>query len=433
MKQMIKSSITFALVSSLAIFTGCGIDNDGKNVVGDNFVSAEVIDDINASTMLSVVQAQFDPSATNAFGYKAVKIIYETENLDGETIEASGLLVIPEASPEYLAYRDAMGLPPFSISMISESHGTIFTDAEAPTNVEVANGMPDYATAVLMTGIAGFAAVIPDYIGYGKSNGENHPYILKDASAQDSLDMINASVRYMTDNNIAFNSQLYVTGYSQGGYNAMALAQKIEESKELHFNLEGVAPMAGPYLVKAFGDEILKSDGVMSVPAFMAYMADSYSNAYTDVRLDDMILESKVPAFDGLFDGTNDVVAVHTKLMLPLGAPTLGLFDADYVAAYEASESHLLKGRFSENNVGQWAAQTKMNLIHCSNDDVIPVELTYGIEQMLNTLGAQSVTTTIIDSVDANYSIGESVHSNCGIPAYQQAVGWFAAIRNGDI
>jgi hypothetical protein len=240
--------------------------------------------------------------------------------------------------------------------------------------------------------------------------------------------MIKASIKYMEDSGVVLNYQLYVSGYSQGGHVAMALAEKIEESGFDMVDLKGVAPMAGPYLISSFGDAVLKADANMSVPAFMAYIADSYSNSYDNISLDEMIVSSKVSVFDGLFDGSNDITAIHTALLLPLGAPTLGLFDATFVSEYEATPSHKLRERFKENNVGSWAAQTKVNLIHCTNDDVVPYTMTQGVKQTLEAFGAVDVTLTPISSVaDGN------VHSDCGTPAYTQAIGWFDAIRQGNI
>ena len=431
-KYIKKSFFPLVLVSSLVLFGGCGSGSSGSNTVGNNFVSAEVIDDIDASVMLSVVKSAIDPTATNAFGYKAVKINYNTQNQAGDAVEASGLLVIPTATAEYQAYLASIGKS-FSVSMLCDNHGTIFTDAEAPSNVEVKNGLPDYQLAVMMTGLAGFAAVLPDYLGYGTSNAQNHPYMLKKVSARVSLDMIRASVRYMTDTNVVFNSQLYISGYSQGGYTAMALAEEIETNHNNEFTLMGVAPMAGPYLLKEFTDLIIKSDGIMSVPAFMAFTAKSYSDSYDDLTLGEMILDEKEAAFDGLFNGTNSLLDIQTALALPLGAPTASLYEASFISEYESSPTHKLKTHLLDNTVGSWGSKYKMNLIHCSNDDVIPVAMTYGVENVLNGYGATSVSTTIIDSVTADYSKGESVHSNCGVPAYTQAIGWFNAIRNGDI
>jgi predicted esterase len=429
LKNKLKNML-YISVASLAFLSGCSdIDNTGKNVVNADarFVSAEVIEDINTSTMLSVVKAGVDATATNAFGYKAVKIVYETQDISGNDVNASGLLVIPSASDAYKQYLASQGKA-FSVSMICDNHGTIFTNAEAPSNVETTNGLPDYDLATSMTGYAGFAAVLPDYVGYGSSNDSNHPYLLKEISAQNSLDMIKASMKYMEDSGVALNYQLYISGYSQGGHVAMALGEKIEKENFDIVDLKGIAPMAGPYLISSFGDAVLKADATMSVPAFMAYIADSYSNAHDNISLDEMIISSKVSAFDGLFDGSNDATAIHTTLGLSLGASTTLLFDTNFVSDYEATPSHKLRARFVENNVGSWGAKTKINLIHCTNDDVVPYTMTQGVKQTLDAAGAVDVTLTPISSVaDGN------VHSDCGLPAYSQAIGWFDEIRQGKL
>jgi len=427
-------SLSVALISSLTIFSGCNdIDNTGENIVGDNFVKAEIIDDINSSTMLSIVKSSIDPNAVNAFGYKAVKITYNTKDQNDEDVVASGLLVIPTASDEYQAYRISQGEQPFSVSMICDNHGTIFLNSEAPTNVEVKDGMPNYPLAVSMTGYAGFAGIYPDYIGYGDSNDKGHPYLLKKASARASLDMIKASQRYMTDNNIVFNSQLFISGYSEGGYVALTLAEEIEKNHQGEFNLMGIAPMAGPYLLDKFGDSIIKSDGVMSVPAFIAFLADSYANAYSNLTLSEMVLDTKLPAFENLFDGNNSLLDIQLKLGLTLNAPTNYLFKDSFISDYEATPENKLRVELKENNAGDWSATTKIKLIHCSNDDIVPVDMTNGVEYTLNSNGAVDVEKLIIDGITADYLNGETIHSNCAVAAYSNAIGWFNAIRSGEI
>ena len=434
-----KASLSLALISSLAIFAGCNdIDNTGENTVGNNFVDAEVIDDINDSVMLSVLEyAGIDTTNAfgykSAFGYKAVKITYNTKGQNDEDIVASGLLVIPTISDKYKDSLASIGKS-FSVSMICDNHGTILTNAEAPSNVEVKDGMPNYPLAISMTGYAGFAGIYPDYIGYGESNDKNHPYLLKKASARASLDMIKASQRYMTDNNIVFNSQLFISGYSQGGYTAMALAEEIETKHSDEFNLLGVAPMAGPYLIDTFGDATIKSNTTMGVPAYLAFLVDAYTNAYDTLTLDEMVVESKIPAFNGLFDGSNSLMEVQIKLGMGIGTnPINDMLKDNFISNYESTPTHKLREIFKENNVGNWAATSKIKLIHCSNDDVVPVEMTLGVKQTLDAYGATNVEQLLIDDVTADYTVGETVHSNCASPAYTQAIGWFNAIRNGDI
>ncbi|MEA2100170.1 MAG: lipase family protein [Campylobacterota bacterium] len=438
LKNLRNKSISLVLVSSLAMFAGCSdIENTEENIVGNNFVDAEILDDINDSVMLNVLDyANID--ATNAFGYKsafgykAVKITYNTKGQNDENIVASGLLVIPTISDKYKESLASVGKS-FSVSMICDNHPTILTNAEAPSNIEIKdNDMPDHPLAISMTGFAGFAGIYPDYIGYGESNGENHPYMIKKASARASLDMIRASQKYMTDNNIVFNSQLYISGYSQGGYTAMALAEEIETNHNDEFTLMGVAPMAGPYLVDAFGDAIIQSNAMMQAPAYMAFMSDAYAYAYENLTLDEMIVESKLPAFDALFDGSNTLSEIYTQLGMGLNTPTNALIKDSFISDYESTPEHKLREMFKENNVGNWAATTKIKLIHCSNDDVVPTTMTYGVEAKLDSMGATNVEKLLIDNVTADYSAGESIHSNCAIPAYTQAIGWFAGIR-GDI
>lgn len=441
LKHIKKSSLSIALISSLAFFAGCSdIENDGANVVesGDTqLVSGVVVEDVNTSTMLQVIQSSINPAATNAFGYKAVKITYNTLDQNDEAVVASGLLVIPTASDEYQAYRLSQGESPFSVSMICDNHGTIFTNAEAPTMVEVANGLPDYAQAVLMTGYAGFAAVLPDYIGYGESNDEAHPYMLKKASARASMDMIKASMKYMNDNGVALNYQLYITGYSQGGYTAMSLAQEVEENFE-NVTLKGVAPMAAPYSLTDLADIELVDTHTMLYPAFLAYLADSYSQAYSDVTLDDFIV-SDATAFSALFDGSKSNVEIHGALGLTAGYgfgtyTADALFKSAYMNDYQNNANNAFKVNLEANNVDDWTPKTPMNLIHCVDDEIIPFSMS---QNVYTTFSNNDVNVTLSPIPTAYLSQQQDasnpfVHANCAIEAYGAAVTWFAAIRSGD-
>ncbi len=439
LKNTKKSLFHIMFISALFVFNGCGdIENSDENTVGANFVSAEVIDDINASVMLQVIKSAINPYATNAFGYKAVKIHYNTTVQDGSTVLASGLLVIPSATDAYKQYLTSLGKT-YSISMICDNHGTIFTDAEAPTNVEVHNGMPDYSVAVLMAGYAGFAAIMPDYVGYGTSHGKNHPYILEKGSAQASLDMIKASVKYMTDNGVLFNGQLYVTGYSEGGYVAMSLAKDIEENHFSEFTLTGVAPMAGPYDVKGLGDIEIDASHIMVYPAFLAYLADAYSQGYSDISLSDVVKETNTTMFHSLFDGSKTNVEIHYALGLTVNYgfgsyPANALFKDSFIADYQSSDTNVFKTRLAQNNVNDWTPKTRMNLIHCVEDEIIPFSMSQGAYDnfIANGVSSSDLTLSPIPTSYLTDTSSSFVHANCGSTAYGVAVTWFDSIRGGN-
>ena len=442
---MKNSSKYIVALSIVAFLSACGLENVSQNKVDNGsaaFVSATVIDDINASVMLQYVRGGIDVNATNAFAYKAVKIDYKTVNEDNTPVIASGLLVIPTATAAYQQYRISQGQRPFTVSMLCDNHKTIFADVEAPTAVEVSNYQPDYSLAVLESAYAGFAGIYPDYIGFGDSNATVHPYIMKKSSARASLDMIKASMKYMEDNGVALNHQLYITGYSEGGYVAMALAQKVEEEMN-NVNLMGVAPMAGPYNVKDLADIELNATHTMVYPGFLADLAYSYS-VYYDENLSE-IADINITAgqFQLAFSGEYDTVAIHT--ILGLADPANGdygfythkadeLFSTSFLSDYKNNVNNSMKVKFEENNLDNWVPRSKVNFIQCLDDEIIPFSESNNTYNKFKANGADVTLTGIPTAAlsqqkDATHPF---VHVNCGPTAYGAAVQWFAAIRNGD-
>ncbi|WP_428738160.1 alpha/beta hydrolase [Sulfurimonas sp.] len=438
MTGKLRNGLVTLLLLTLGVFSGCGdYGNEGKNSVGNNLVSAEVVEEVNASTMLSIVQASIKADATNAFGYKAVKIIYTTTNQDGASVTASGLLVIPSATDTYKATLALLNKS-FSISMICDNHGTMFLNSEAPTEVEVTDGLPNYSVAVLMTGYAGFAAVLPDYIGYGDSNSTSHPYILKNGSAQASLDMIRASVKYMTDNNIVYNGQLYVTGYSEGGYVAMSLAKDIEQNHSDEFTLMGVAPMAGPYSPEDLADQELNASKTMVYPAFLGYLANSYAAYYNDVDLSDILAtDINTTTFPALFAGGYSSTEIHVALGLTTGYgygtyTADNLFSTTFINDYQNNVNNSVKVRLGDNIVNDWSPRSEFKLIHCVDDEIIPyTQTTTAYTNLLandvNVTISPIPTAYLSQQVDATHPF---VHANCATEAYGAAVTWFNEIRS---
>ena len=445
MIKSIKNSSKYLLVLLLGLLVNaCGTDgNKGNNIVENGsaqLVSATVVDDINASVMLQFVKTELNNQfIKNAFAYKAVKISYNTVNEDNTPVVASGLLVIPTATVAYQQERISKGKQPFSVSMLCDNHGTIFKNSDAPTNVEVADNKPNYPQAILESSYAGFAGIYPDYIGFGDSNTTLHPYIMKKASARASLDMIKASMKYMEDNGIALNHQLYITGYSEGGYVAMATAQKVEEELS-NVNLMGVAPMAGPYNVEDLANRELNATHTMVYPAFLADLAYSYAHYY-DVNLSEIANANiTTPQFQTAFNGSYDTVAIQT--ILGLADSSKGdyrfythkaseLFSTTFLNDYANNVNSAMRVRFQENALDNWTPKSKMNLIQCVDDEIIPFSESNNTYNKFKKRGTDVILTPIPTPLlsqqkDATHPF---VHVNCATQAYGAAVLWFTIIR----
>jgi dipeptidyl aminopeptidase/acylaminoacyl peptidase len=129
--------------------------------------------------------------------------------------------------------------------MLSFQHGTRFTDSEAPSR----NSGSD-PILLALAGI-GYIVVITDYIGYVASANEVHPYLHAQGLAASIIDMVRASRQLLARHNIATNGQLFLTGYSEGGYATLAAQKEMEQNLPQEFPLTASMAAAGPYDMSA--------------------------------------------------------------------------------------------------------------------------------------------------------------------------------------
>jgi hypothetical protein len=80
-----------------------------------------------------------------------------------------------------------------------------------------------------------------------------------------------------TATGVTDNSKLFVTGYSQGGFVAMAAHKAMQAAGMV---VTASAPMSGPYALAAFGDAIFSGEVNTSGTLNFALIASSYQNSY---------------------------------------------------------------------------------------------------------------------------------------------------------
>jgi len=221
MKQIfVKQRLKSILLVTPLLFLGCGDGLDAPK--NESFKGGELFVNFpGAAIKPGLVKAGAVEANGTVYGYKAFKIPYVTTDEEGNEVKVSGLFVIPTGLPDIV--NTTLGL-----SMVADDHGTIFANAEAPTVIAGSSGAPD-GSAILLTSLGGFATLQPDYIGFGDSNDHYHPFVLKDSLANATVDFIKQVKVFAKDNNITLNNQLFLTGYSEGGYASMATLKKINE------------------------------------------------------------------------------------------------------------------------------------------------------------------------------------------------------------
>ena len=114
------------------------------------------------------------------------------------------------------------------------------------------------------------------------------------------------------------------------------------------------------------------------------------------------------------------------------------LFKDSFINSFQVDENNLLKNRFRQNSVYDWTPKTKINIIHCLDDEIIPYEMAtiaknkFQSNGAINNITLSPIPTNMIADVNTS-SPFEFVHANCGTTAYGVATSWFSKIRSGEI
>ena len=95
------------------------------------------------------------------YSVKVYRLTYTTRNTDGQSVTASGALLVPVA--------------PAAVPVISYQHGTLQPDEENRAPSYYSQGSEIWS-AVSVLAATGYVVSAPDYIGYGASKSLPHPY-----------------------------------------------------------------------------------------------------------------------------------------------------------------------------------------------------------------------------------------------------------------
>jgi len=418
MKHMIRAG----LVASVLFFVGCGdLDQPTNEQVAGGSVVVDLPGDTIKGSLIDAGTPGIDENTT-VYGYKAYKIPYTTTDEEGNRVAVSGLMVVPTGLPDEV--YSTVGL-----SLVSDSHGTIFANAEAPTPIASATNSAD-GSSIILTSLGGFVTLQADYIGFGDSLDHYHPFILKKSLANATVDFIKAAREFAGNNDINLNGQLFLTGYSEGGYAAMATLEKIEQDGMIDVTM--AAPMAGPYTVEGLATTVLQSP-TLSVPSFMANVGYAYSLAY-DEDVASVVNEPYASELPTLFSGEFTRTEIDPQLTTTTTGPD-GLFNQSFVVDVLTNADHWFRQATRENDVFKWAPATPVRLVHCMGDDVIPYTISQATEATMNALSAADVSIVPVE-VAVTQDPGTALrygHSECGPIAYSVTVEIFAQTRAATI
>jgi hypothetical protein len=202
------------------------------------------------------------------------QLTYETVGGAGEAAKASGALMIPTGT-------DPSCSGPLPI--VEYAHGT---NADKTFNIAALSNSNDDEGILLAAVFAarGYIVVAPNYAGYDTSDLAYTPYLNADQQSKEMIDILTAARGALTSSlsatGVSDSGKLFISGYSQGGFVAMA-AQKAMQAAGI--TVTAAAPMSGPYALAAFGDAIMLGQVNASATLNFALVVESYQHAYGNI------------------------------------------------------------------------------------------------------------------------------------------------------
>jgi pimeloyl-ACP methyl ester carboxylesterase len=312
------------------------------------------------------------------------KIRYNSVNPDmtpQDNSDSSALLITPNKDGEY--------------SLCSYQHGTKLLRSEAPSQFEpFSSGVIKFVECYINYILAGFfrcAFLLPDYQGMGEDIKEtyNQPYMAAEPLAKSVVDAIDTAIgKYIIADK--WNQNLYLIGYSQGGFVTMAAARLWQSLKKKPY-ITKCAPMGGPYFLSGSMRKIMTSKEGYPACYFLPMSIRGYYHRYANNSEKQKFFTedafNKDPDFRPLWkmvDGKRNnekQVEDWIKQKSNIDLPQI-ILDENYVNQLDDPNSEQVKILMENETYKDWPPQYDNHtlpfmLLHALDDTYVPYENAY--------------------------------------------------------
>ncbi|MDP9008785.1 MAG: prolyl oligopeptidase family serine peptidase [Pseudomonadota bacterium] len=271
----------------------------------------ELVSTVTASDLLLTLNATSNQQLLSLSGAPVCDVLmyhieYATVGGANEFTTASGALMVPTGPGS-----TCTGKRP----IVLYAHGTTTTRMFKMTDTSNAEAL--FLTALFAS--KGYIVVAPNYAGYDTSPLSYHPYLIADQQSKDMIDALTAArtaLPFASATLTKDSGQLFITGYSQGGYVAMATHRAMQAAG---MSVTASAPMSGPYALAAFVDAVfygeVNGDGPVSATLLLTAYQRSYGNIYANTS--DVFAPQYAAGIDSLLPSTTPRSQLYAQGKLP--------------------------------------------------------------------------------------------------------------------
>jgi pimeloyl-ACP methyl ester carboxylesterase len=385
-----------ATILVLAILiAGCGSKSSSQTVSWNNTVSinpAGLLADITSSIQQPITRAldgwewtsfieNFGSLLINfRYTIEMQKVTYQSTGADGKIHSMTGLLILP---------KSIIGGKP-SVPILMYQHGTEVYRPFSPSQYLTHRNKPtDYPEVMVAAAIAttGYAVALVDYEGMG-DNTDIQPHVNGAVLAQQVIDLLKSSRTIITGTSspCTWNNQLFLMGYSEGGYVTMAATRELQLNHADEFTVTASAALSGPYDLSGVMRRVILSDSTFKSPYFVPMLLTSYNYAYggqtTLFSPGTAMIFPYNTSIPPLFDGNSQSDTISEAMGMNFTTPTLivpkSVLTTEFItlltndtspvfAFLQENDSYRLPGQ-----VDTWVPTVPMLMVHHRDDDLIP-------------------------------------------------------------
>jgi pimeloyl-ACP methyl ester carboxylesterase len=288
--------------------------------------------------------------------YVTFPVAYWSSDPHGDSLLVSGRVYLPKR--RYLN------------GIVIANHYTMTADWDVPSNML---SMESVFT------MKGYAVIMPDYVGYGLSRDEVHPYLHWRNAAQTAVDLLNCMPELLDHYGYSYPIDVVVTGYSQGGAVALGVTRMLEELDETWIVRKlyaGAGPYdpAGTYLYSMERNEM----GIpVAIPLIVMGMNDAYDLGFD---LEDFFLEPLLSNYSEWILSKEYSISEINHLMGSIIMTDLMTNEA--LTLDNPQADMLYEVLLWNSNVG-YDLQSPSYFLHSLDDEVVPILNTINLQEQM--------------------------------------------------
>jgi hypothetical protein len=322
---MLRKIGMLGVAATALVLAGCGGTNSPTGKVATSNQRGTLIENpalriasVNASDFAALLNGTasgpqlLQLAGTPTCGVDFYYVKYWTVGPDNSAQLATAALMVPTGSS-----APCSGPRP----VVLYAHGTTTDSNYNIANISDTANSANSESALIAAVFAaqGYIVVAPNFLGYDLSTLGYHPYVNGAENATVMMDALTAARTALLSTfapATTDSGKLYVTGYSAGGYAAMATVKAMQASG---VTVTASAPASGPYALEAFGDAIFFGQVNIGSTEFAPLVTTSYQHAYGNVytQASDVYSSTYATGIDTLLPNPTPIGTLFSSGKLP--------------------------------------------------------------------------------------------------------------------